>query len=291
MNKTAGNHPAFFQANATMQPSVPMHPLYIMYPDALPKPPQKRRKLLGTGDKNGGEKLRVFTRLKGFRAKESLVWTEITRRFGNEIKHGELLSIAEVVAANAGVQLDRDAKRRKSVLIKWFEENWFQISPYLNYVILEDKKNQNNGMIMPSCQVSNTGAGTNMIGFSSACNLNNSQLKALTFNQAISNNSIQNNFHSNSMFQQNNLFVNNSNNMHMFQNNIMNPNPMNFNSNNNVNDNNNNNIAQNIINSFQIQNWMQNQNHTSQPQNNFQMFNQQIQMQNSQKSMETPGDE
>jgi hypothetical protein len=36
------------------------------------------------------------------------------------------------------VHLDRDAKRRKSVLLKWFEENWNAIYPFLDYVVLEE---------------------------------------------------------------------------------------------------------------------------------------------------------
>lgn len=139
------------QQMQSYQPTIPMYPMYLMPQSLIPKQPQKRRKLNGIGDKNGGEKLRVFTRLKGFKAKDSMAWSEITRRYGSELKHGELLSIAEVVASNANVQLDRDAKRRKSVLIKWFEENWTRISPFLNYVVLEDKKTQNPGI----CQYQN----------------------------------------------------------------------------------------------------------------------------------------
>lgn len=288
MKNATEKQSAFLQANLAMQPSAPMQPLYIMYPDALPKPPQKRRKLNGTGDKNGGEKLRIFSRLKGFKPKDSLVWTEITRRFGAEIKHGELLSIAEVVAANAGIQLDRDAKRRKSVLIKWFEENWFQILPYLNYVILEDKKNQNNGSVMSNYQT--PGYGFNMTGFSGNNNFNNpinSQPKMGSYNPISSNfsastNSVsnfspsiyQNNFQNNSMWQNNNS-VNNGNNNQLFQNKVAAPN---FNSMNDLY--NNNKLAQNIVNSIQIQNWMQIQSNMIQNQNNSQN--------NSQPQMFTP---
>ena len=88
------------------------------------------------------EKERIATRLSGFNPKDNNVWREITQRFGASIKHPELLSIATVLAQNANVKLDRDAKRRKSVLIKWFEENWAAISPFLDYVILEDSNPQ-----------------------------------------------------------------------------------------------------------------------------------------------------
>lgn len=84
------------------------------------------------------EKERITNRLNGFNPKDNSAWREITNRFGNNIKQPELLSIATVLASNANIKLDRDAKRRKCVLIKWFEENWKAILPYLDYVVLED---------------------------------------------------------------------------------------------------------------------------------------------------------
>lgn len=84
------------------------------------------------------EKERITNRLNGFNPKDNPAWREITTRFGNNIKQPELLSIATVLASNANIKLDRDAKRRKSVLIKWFEENWKAILPFLDYVVLED---------------------------------------------------------------------------------------------------------------------------------------------------------
>ena len=88
------------------------------------------------------EKERIASRLSGFNPKDNMVWHEITQRFGASIKQPELLSIATVLAQNANIKLDRDAKRRKSVLIKWFEENWNAIHPFLDYVVLEDNHPQ-----------------------------------------------------------------------------------------------------------------------------------------------------
>ena len=89
------------------------------------------------------EKERIASRLGNFNPKDNIVWREITQRFGASIKQPELLSIATVLAQNANVKLDRDAKRRKSVLIKWFEENWVAIHPFLDYVVLEESHPQN----------------------------------------------------------------------------------------------------------------------------------------------------
>ena len=74
----------------------------------------------------------------GVSPKESPIWKEITRRFGVNVKHAELVSIASVLANSANIRLDREAKRRKTVLVKWFEENFSAIQPFLDYVVLED---------------------------------------------------------------------------------------------------------------------------------------------------------
>ena len=84
------------------------------------------------------EKKRISGRLSGFNPKESPVWKEITKRFGVNIKQPELVSIASVLAGSANIKLDRDAKRRKTVLIKWFDENYAAISPFLDYVVLQE---------------------------------------------------------------------------------------------------------------------------------------------------------
>jgi hypothetical protein len=83
------------------------------------------------------EKRRIASRLSGFNPKDAGVWRELSRRFGTNVNQPELVSIATVLAQSANIKLDRDAKRRKAVLIKWFEENWTEIAPFLDYVVLE----------------------------------------------------------------------------------------------------------------------------------------------------------
>jgi hypothetical protein len=83
------------------------------------------------------EKQRIASRLDGFSPKDTPAWREITRRFGANIKQPELVSIASVLAQSTNIKLDRDAKRRKAVLIKWFEENWTTVAPFLDHVVLE----------------------------------------------------------------------------------------------------------------------------------------------------------
>jgi hypothetical protein len=99
-------------------------------------------RLMGTTTpaESNKEKERIAERLGGFNSKDNVVWKEITHRFGSNLKQPELLSIAHVLASHAGLKLDRDAKRRKSVLVKWFDEHWSQLCPYLDYVVLEDAR-------------------------------------------------------------------------------------------------------------------------------------------------------
>ena len=75
---------------------------------------------------------RVESRLAGFVPKESKAWEVITQLYGSDVKQIHLRAIAEDIAANLGLRLDRDAKRRKTVLIKWFDENWDKVLPMLN---------------------------------------------------------------------------------------------------------------------------------------------------------------
>ena len=95
-----------------------------------------------TGVAMNPEKFRIAVRLAGFNPKDNFVTKEITRRFGANLKQGELINIAQVIAENAQIKLDRDARRRKNVLLRWFEEHWVQITPYLDYIVLEDDKDE-----------------------------------------------------------------------------------------------------------------------------------------------------
>lgn len=101
-----------------------------------------------TGGDITGEKIRIALRLSGFDPKNSFVANEIARRFGPNIKQAELVNIAQCIADFAKISIDRDAKRRKSVLLKWFEEHWQKVSPYLDYVVLEDSSATNDNEIV-----------------------------------------------------------------------------------------------------------------------------------------------
>jgi hypothetical protein len=59
--------------------------------------------------------------------------------FGPDLKQEELVSIAELIAKRLDIRLDRDARRRKIVMVKWFDENWTAVEPLLSAIVLEDE--------------------------------------------------------------------------------------------------------------------------------------------------------
>jgi hypothetical protein len=57
--------------------------------------------------------------------------------YGPKVSQNELLSIADLIAEAIQIKPDRDARRRKIVMIKWFDDNWALIQPMLGSVVLE----------------------------------------------------------------------------------------------------------------------------------------------------------
>lgn len=88
---------------------------------------------------NEVEREKVRQRLQGFNKKESRAWSIICQRFGPNLNQSELVSLAEVVAHHLHLKVDREAKRRKEVVLKWFEENSELVFPFLEKVVLEDE--------------------------------------------------------------------------------------------------------------------------------------------------------
>jgi hypothetical protein len=59
--------------------------------------------------------------------------------FGPGVTHGELKSLAQLICVETGLKLDRDASRDNRVLIKWFQDNWQQISHLMRRIYLCDQ--------------------------------------------------------------------------------------------------------------------------------------------------------
>jgi len=138
LNQTQTNQSSMFPKEIMTDPQMAL--LFTHNPDFS----QNLHQYMPTqANEDNKEKHRISARMAGFDPKDNEVWRQITQRFGANVKQPELLSIANVLAMNANIKLDRDAKRRKSVLIKWFQENWAIVSPFLDFVVLEETQHQN----------------------------------------------------------------------------------------------------------------------------------------------------
>jgi hypothetical protein len=84
------------------------------------------------------ERERVQRRIEGFNWQKSFAWFHLCCMYGPKLKQDELLSIADILAKKLEIKLDRDARRRKAVMIKWFEENWIRIRHLLPFIVLDD---------------------------------------------------------------------------------------------------------------------------------------------------------
>jgi hypothetical protein len=114
--------------------------------DLSPEEPKtKKRKPRGQGP----EAQRVVARLAGFDLAKSRAWKAITEQFTIGVTHAELKSIAQVVCSQTNLRLDRDAARDNRVLIKWFDENWDVIAPFMPSLHLRDEGEQIIGS--PAC--------------------------------------------------------------------------------------------------------------------------------------------
>jgi len=84
------------------------------------------------------------TRESGFCWATCEAWRRLTIRFGMTISHMELLSLAKVVAHYTNIELVREAKRRKELLIKWFDDNLERVWPFIEEKIrIEDLDDRN----------------------------------------------------------------------------------------------------------------------------------------------------
>jgi hypothetical protein len=104
----------------------------------VPRP--KKPIYLSPLERTNRERARIASRLDGFNPKDNEVWTALANRFGTRINKKNLVKIASILAAKVNIRLDRDAKRRKTVLLKWFTENWVSLSPFLDYLVYDDSE-------------------------------------------------------------------------------------------------------------------------------------------------------
>jgi hypothetical protein len=83
------------------------------------------------------ERHKIDQRIANFAYEKSIAWAEIRRRHWDQLTQAELLSVAQLLGWKAGIPLDREAKRRKRILVKWFDENLGALRPYIDCVRLD----------------------------------------------------------------------------------------------------------------------------------------------------------
>ena len=73
----------------------------------------------------------VREKLTNFDPKSCKAWINLTAKYGAKISQNQLLSMAEIVSTQLHLGLFREYKRRKEMLIKWFDENFDIVWPYI----------------------------------------------------------------------------------------------------------------------------------------------------------------
>lgn len=81
-----------------------------------------------------GEKERseVDERLRGFDMEHCQAYRELEKRNLARRTHAALLSIAQVIAKCLNLNIDRESRRRKKLLIKWYDDNLDVVLPALD---------------------------------------------------------------------------------------------------------------------------------------------------------------
>jgi hypothetical protein len=69
---------------------------------------------------------------KGPNPKEGPAWKYLTNRLGKSPGKPELVSLGIVLAQELGMHLTREYKRRKEMMIKWFNDNFDRLEPFLS---------------------------------------------------------------------------------------------------------------------------------------------------------------
>jgi hypothetical protein len=89
-------------------------------------------------------KLKKKKKQQKYSFQDKMAYKTLFNRFGPILRQYELLAIATTVQRNMKppVAIDRDAKRRKDLLYKWFDDNFDAITPVLSKVVFLNANNE-----------------------------------------------------------------------------------------------------------------------------------------------------
>lgn len=102
----------------------------------------------GATTRDSLEKQKLKGKLGDFEWEKSEVRQWMAETFGRELKQFELQQIAEncvlTIKKTTGreLKLDREAKRRKTFLWKWYSENFGEIKDILSRIVLRDENGE-----------------------------------------------------------------------------------------------------------------------------------------------------
>jgi hypothetical protein len=83
------------------------------------------------------ERSQIDDRIKDFDLLTSLPYRRFHQLGWDTMKFPELASVCEILAKEVGVAIDREAKRRKTVLYKWVADNWAALEPHIDCITLK----------------------------------------------------------------------------------------------------------------------------------------------------------
>jgi hypothetical protein len=79
----------------------------------------------------------IADRVRDFCCDDSRPWKFFVERGWHQLSMKEYVGIGQVLACEANLEIDREAKRKKPVLLKWMDDNWDTLSPLLMHLRLE----------------------------------------------------------------------------------------------------------------------------------------------------------
>jgi hypothetical protein len=89
--------------------------------------------------RKGKEARHIAKILREFDWEQCEAWAALIRTYSSGIRHKELCSIAWVLVNDFALpDISRDARRSFPVLIKWYQDNWADISSHLSKIQLLD---------------------------------------------------------------------------------------------------------------------------------------------------------
>jgi hypothetical protein len=74
----------------------------------------------------------IESRTRNFNWNSSAPWLFFVRQGWTDRTFPEMIGIAQIMADGTGIELDREAKRRKSILFQWMDQHWHVLQPIAN---------------------------------------------------------------------------------------------------------------------------------------------------------------